>query len=146
MTMTVGFTDMTRQQFQAHLDERSVNTRDAALVARWFSESGVQRRVASGETARGRAEIRDAMARSFQAFPDWHLEVLDLFCTDNRMCVQCRLTGTNDGELLGMPPTHRRIEVELCMIFRTGPDGLVEEEVAYWDNATVLGQLGLLGS
>jgi len=51
--MTIQFTDMTREQFQAHLDERSVNTHDAASVATFFSDDAVQRRAATGETAKG---------------------------------------------------------------------------------------------
>lgn len=137
-------TDMTREQFQKHLDERSVNSHDAARVATFFAEDGVQRYVARGETARGRAAIRDAMQELFLAFPDFNLEVRDLFTADNRMCVQCTLTGTHEGELRGLLATHRRIEVEICLVFRIDRDGLVQEEVIYGDSMTMLSQLGLL--
>lgn len=137
------FTEMTREQFQAHLDQRSVNTHDAARVATFFSEDGVQRRVATGESARGRDAIRQAMEELFQAFPDFYVEVRDLFTTDNRTCVQCTLTGSHEGAFLGVPPTGRRVEVEACLVFRWGGDGLAEEEIMYLDSATLLRQLGL---
>lgn len=142
--LTMQFTDMTREQFQAHLDLRSVNSHNADGVASFFTEDGVQRRVATGATARGRDAIREAMAESFRIFPDAYVEVRDLFSTSDRMCVQCTLTGTQGGEFLGLQPTHHRVEVDMCLVFRFGHNGLVEEEVIYLDSATMLRQLGLL--
>jgi steroid delta-isomerase-like uncharacterized protein len=138
------FTEMTAADFQTHLDQRSVNTHDAASVASWFSEDGVQRQAATGVTARGRDAIREAMQAVFIAFPDVHLQVRDLFAVGDRMCIQCVLTGTHDGEFLGIPPTGRRVESELCLVFRFGADDLVDEEVVYSDAATLLRQLGVL--
>ena len=142
--LTTRFTDMTREQFQAHLDQRSVNTHDAARVATFFSEDGIQRRVATGETAKGRDAIGEAMEELFRALPDTHLEVRDLFSTDSRMCVQCTITGTHEGDFRGLPPSGRRVEYDICLVFRFGDDGLVDEEIIYWDGATMLRQLGVL--
>ncbi|HLG01339.1 MAG TPA: ester cyclase [Acidimicrobiia bacterium] len=138
------FIDMTAKQFQAHLDQRSVNTHDPAAVAQWFSDDAVQRAVATGETARGREAIQERMAKFFQALPDVYLEVRDLFAAGDRMCVQVTMTGTHEGDLAGLPPTGRRIEAEWCLVFRFGDDGLVEEELLYSDLATILSQLGAL--
>ena len=138
------FTEMTCEQFQAHLDQRSVNSHDAARVATFFSDDGVQRLVATGATARGRDAIREAMQEWFRILPDLYVEVRDLFSADNRMCVQCTLTGTHEGEFLGLPPTGRRVEFDTCLVFRIGDGGLVDEEVIYSDFATMLRQLGAL--
>ena len=140
----MSFTEMTADDFQAHLDQRSVNTHIAANVASWFSENGVQRQVASGTEARGRDAIREAMQELFNGFPDVHLQVRDLFSAKDRICIQAVLTGTHKGEYLGIPPTGRRIENELCLVFRCAADGLVDEEVVYHDAATMLRQLGVL--
>lgn len=138
------FTEMTAEQFQAHLDQRSVNTHDAAAVSGWFAEDAVQRRVATGQTARGREAIRAAMQQLFAGFPDLYLEVRDLFSAGNRTCVQCVLRGTHEGDWAGIARTGRPIEVELCLVFRFGDHGLVDEELVYMDAATMLSQLGLL--
>jgi predicted ester cyclase len=60
------------------------------------------------------------------------------------MCVQCVLTGTHEGEFLGIAPTGRRVELDLCLVFRFGGDGLVDEEVIYSDGGAMLQQLGVL--
>ena len=142
--LTMQFTEMTADQFQAHLDERSVNTHDAVRVSTWFSDDAVQRLVGFDATARGRDAIRDAMETFFCAFPDAYLEVRDLFASGYRMCVQCTCTGTHEGEYAGIPPTGRRIELDMCLVFRLGDDGLVDEEVVYTDSGTMFRQLGLL--
>lgn len=144
--LTMRFTEMTAEQFQAHLDQRSVNTHDAARVASWFAADGVQRMVATGETACGRAAVEANMARLFEIFPDVRIQVRDLFTGGDRTCVQCTLTGTHRGAGLGFPATGRRIEYDLCLVFRWDEDGLVEEEVVYADSVTLLTQLGVLPS
>ena len=143
--LTMRFTEMTAEQFQAHLDQRSVNTHDAARVASWFAEDGVQRMVATGEIVRGRAAVEANMARAFEIFPDFRVEVRDLFASGDRMCVQCTVSGTHEGEGLGFPATGRRVEYDMCLVFRVGEDGLGEEEVIYADSVTMLTQLGVLG-
>jgi steroid delta-isomerase-like uncharacterized protein len=143
-TMLPPFTEMTAEQFQAHLDQRSVNTHDAAAVSGWFADDAVQRRVATGQTARGREAIRTAMQELFTAFPDLYLDVRDLFSAGNRMCVQCMFSGTHEGDWAGIAPTRRRVEVELCLVFRFGDHGLVDEELIFMDAATMLQQLGQL--
>ena len=71
--MTIQFTDMTREQFQAHLDERSVNTHDAASVATFFSDDGATTR-GDGGTAKGREAIREALEEMFRVFPDFYID------------------------------------------------------------------------
>ena len=46
--------------------------------------------------------------------------------------------------LPGIPPTHRRVEVPLVAIVHFRGDKLAHEHI-YWDQASVLKQIGLLG-
>jgi carboxymethylenebutenolidase len=46
--------------------------------------------------------------------------------------------------LPGVAPTHRRVEVALAAIVRFR-DGKLAHEHIYWDQASVLKQIGLLG-
>lgn len=142
----IPFTEMTTEQWQAHFDERSLNTHDPDAVAAHFSESAVQRRVATGQEIHGRDAVRQAAADLFAAFPDVHVEVRDVFAAGNRICTELTFRGTHEGELRGIPPTHRRMEVENCILFDIGADGLVKTETIYDDATTVLRQLGVLPS
>lgn len=138
-------TGMTAEQFQRHLDTRSVNTHDPDAVAGSFAEDGVQRLVSMGQEARGRDAIRDNMAALFLGFPDVSIEVRDAFSEDDRMCVQCTMRGTHTGDYAGIPTTGRRVEVDMCLVFTFDPSGLAKEEVVNSDAATMFRQLGLTG-
>ena len=48
-----------------------------------------------------------------------------------------------DWMLPGIPPTHKRVEVAFVVIVQFEGDKLAHEHI-YWDQATVLAQLGLL--
>jgi carboxymethylenebutenolidase len=50
-----------------------------------------------------------------------------------------------DWMLPGVPPTGRRVEVPLVVVVQLGGEEIVYERI-YWDQASVLVQLGLLDS
>lgn len=133
----------TRAELQAHFDARSLNTHDPDAVAAHFAEAAVQRRISTGTVVHGRDAIRAVAADLFSGFPDLHVEVRDMFASGKRMCAELTLRGTFEGEWQGIPPTHRRMEIDNCFLFRFGADGLVEEETIYGDAATLMRQLGL---
>lgn len=45
---------------------------------------------------------------------------------------------------MGIPPTHRSVELLTCSIFTLGADGFLGEETVYFDAATLLRQLCVL--
>jgi steroid delta-isomerase-like uncharacterized protein len=140
--LNMPFNEMNAEQFQAHFDHRSVNTHDAQAVAQWFAPDGIQRRPTA--VAQGRDAVREGAAAIFEAFPDFHVRVRDLFTAGDRTCVECTYTGTHKGDFAGIPATGRTIELDGCFVFRWNEDGLVQEENIYFDNATILMQLGAL--
>jgi len=44
----------------------------------------------------------------------------------------------------GEPPAGKRLEFKAVWIARISPDGLIEEDRTYLDNASIMRQLGLL--
>ena len=82
----------------------------------------------------------------FAAFPDAQRTVEDQVTDDNQTVVtRWTTTGTHLGEFMGIAPTGKRVECPLVVIvhFR---DGKLSNEHIYWDQATVLVQIGLLDS
>ena len=51
-------------------------------------------------------------------------------------------TGTHSGPFLGMEATGHRIRVEGATFSRFDADGLVVEDVNFWDVGALLAQLG----
>ena len=42
-----------------------------------------------------------------------------------------------------MPPTGRRVDIRMAFILRVRPDGQIEEDQTYFDEADFMKQLGL---
>jgi carboxymethylenebutenolidase len=66
---------------------------------------------------------------------------------DSQLADEMHLTFTHskrmDWFLPGIPPTHKKIELDLIVVVEFRGDKLACERI-YWDHATVLRQVGLL--
>ena len=89
----------------------------------------------------GAEAVHDLLAGLFAPFPDWHAEPGSLHHAEDAVFMEVRMTGTQQGEFAGIPPSGRRMDVRLACLFEFEGDRLTCEKV-YFDNATVLQQLG----
>jgi len=100
---------------------------------------------------RGWNEVRDYYARHFigRTPRDIRLEPLSRTADKERVVDEIVVSFTHDVEmpwiLPGIAPTGRRVEIPIVAViaFR---DGKVASEHIYWDQASVLAQVGLLPS
>ena len=77
------------------------------------------------------------------AFPDFHMEIVDLIAEGDTVVGHFRCSGTHRGEWLGVPATGRRFEnVDEIYIFRVR-DGKLVSATGVEDNLTRLRQLGI---
>jgi steroid delta-isomerase-like uncharacterized protein len=61
------------------------------------------------------------------AFPDQRVDPEDVLVSGDKVVSRGTITGTHQGELMGMPATGKRIDVQLIDIIRFGDDGLAHE-------------------
>jgi steroid delta-isomerase-like uncharacterized protein len=121
------------------------NNHDAPGFAAQYSENGVLRVIATGDVLHGREQLRAAAEAYLCAFPDFQLERRSTYNCGEAVCViESTLRATHKGEFMGIPATHRSVELLTCSIFTLGPDRLLGEESVYFDAATLLRQLGVL--
>lgn len=82
---------------------------------------------------------------SMQSFPDRKMEILDIFGEGDRVCVRCRITGTNAGGLpaIGIPANNRSIDTQWISIY-TLKGGKIVGHSAIIDYVTMLVQLGVM--
>jgi steroid delta-isomerase-like uncharacterized protein len=118
------------------------NAHDADAVAAIFALDAVVRDVGSPDPLRGRDAIRARAAELFVAFPDFHLRQLDLIVGEDANADRWEATGTHRGDFMGMEPTGHAIRVEGATFSRFDADGLVVEDVNFWDVGALLAQLG----
>jgi steroid delta-isomerase-like uncharacterized protein len=120
------------------------NDHDPDGVAACYAEDAEVNDVGLPEPQRGRQAIRDAVAGYITAFPDLHLEVGEPMASGNQVAQEWTATGTNDGELMGMPATGKHTTTYGCGVNEIGEDGLFRRGANYWNTAALMQQLGLM--
>lgn len=100
------------------------------------------------ETFHGPEAYKQQIRRYHTAFPDFHVEITDLFSDDEHVVAQYEVTGTNDGPLEGgpmpVPATGEHVEVDGIVVVHFDDDTPVAEYNRS-DSLSMLEQLGLLG-
>jgi predicted ester cyclase len=76
------------------------------------------------------------------AFPGYQLSEEDLIVEGDKAAVRSIMTGTHQGELMGIPPTGKQVSVPVMLIYRVSGGKIVE----FWMNADTLGLLQQLGA
>lgn len=84
------------------------------------------------------------MREIWQAKPDLRVEVLDMIVDDPYVATRLRFSGTQHGELLGIPPTHRRVDIEEMVLAHFDDSGRLVEFHQEADFVGMLGQLGVV--
>jgi steroid delta-isomerase-like uncharacterized protein len=98
--------------------------------------------IATGETYDGEAQVRDYFTQSRTAFPDQRNELIALHHAADAVIVEFDLLGTHLGPLRALPPTGRAFRCRMTSFFIFEGEELICER-AYFDQATILQQLGL---
>lgn len=78
----------------------------------------------------------------FQAFPDVHYDIKEIFADGNKVVVRWVFTGTHEDDFQGIPATGKRIEVSAIEIVQV-QNGRIMEERAETDGTSWNKQLGL---
>jgi steroid delta-isomerase-like uncharacterized protein len=78
------------------------------------------------------------------AFPDLHMDVAEILASGDKAVARVRVTGTHNGEFMGMPASGRSVDVQLIDIMRFDGAGLVCEHWGVVDMLSLLQQLGAI--
>ena len=99
--------------------------------------------------ARGREKVRDFYANHFvsQIPPDTEITPVSRTIGESRVVDELIVRFTHsirlDWLLPGIPPTGKRVEIPLAAVIQFEGDKIAHEHL-YWDQASVLVQIGLL--
>ena len=100
------------------------------------------------EETPGLAPTKDGVKEFFRmylaAFPDLRMDPVDVLPSGDKVVARVKATGTNTGELMGMPATGESVDVQLIDIMRFGDDGLVHEHWGVFDAMAMMQQLGVI--
>lgn len=118
------------------LNEGNITLVDELFTSEYISHYGNgEKEVVSIES--NKKDIADRLIR----FPDAKDTIEHLIFQDNKIVIQWKFTGTDYGTKSDDPPSGVKLQVEGVLIFRI-VDGKIAESWNYYDNESVLKQLG----
>jgi steroid delta-isomerase-like uncharacterized protein len=121
------------------LHERLFATGELDTIDEFFAEGFVSRNNPPG-FPEGVAGVKRFFGLFRDAFPDVQVKIDELVAEDDRVAVATTISGTHDGELLGVPPTGRKVSVTGMDIVRVA-DGKIVEHRGLTDMVGLMRQL-----
>lgn len=95
-------------------------------------------------TMHGRDKFRTWVEAWAKTFPDGRIESSEYIDAGNIVVARFTCVGTNDGPLGDMKPTGRKMSLAFCEICYFDSDGRVATGTCYYDQYTMMTQLGLI--
>lgn len=93
--------------------------------------------------ATGADLAKELFARLMRAYPDLHITIEDLIAEGDKVVSRNTVTGTHQGEYMGIPPTGNSVTYNEVIITRFA-DGRIVETWAVVDVLAQMRQLGVI--
>lgn len=120
------------------------NTHDPELISQTLDEivdPDVVIRTPLPVEATGAAALKEVFARLHQVFPDLQVTVEDMIAEGDRVAGRNSVSGTHQGEYLGVPPSGTSVVYDEILVFRFDRGRIAET----WGVVDVFSQLKQLG-
>ena len=95
------------------------------------------------QVLQGPEALRDLFTAYRTAFPDLHIEIEELVGAGNKTVISFTLSGTHEGDLMGIAATGRQVKVS-GMTLSHFENGKIVEEWELLDQLTLFQQLGIV--
>lgn len=129
------------KQLARRIPEDVFGEGDFDLLNELYAEDAVDHNAFGDQ--RGRPAIRESYEAFLVAFPDVSQTVEDVVVEGNTVAIFITSQGTHEGELWGIKPTGKEIEVQQMAFLRID-GGMIAERWFLSDNLSLLHQLGIL--
>jgi hypothetical protein len=136
MTLPKEATATTKSNLLAYFETHDVN---------YVAEDGVFKNLSTGETYKGRAEIGAMLHYMYHVAFDAKAEFTSYIIMENKAQVEGFFKGKHIGEINGIKPTNKEVNVPLCVTYDL-KDGLIKEARIYMLVDVLLQQLGITGA
>jgi len=119
-----------------------------ALVRRLFEALNKGKAAAMAAIDRSidmRGDLKDFKQKEsewYDAFPDMHITIDDMVAEGDKVAARVTMTGTHKGEIMGIPPTNKKVTISLITISRIAGGKIVEDHGEY-NALDLMRQLGL---
>jgi steroid delta-isomerase-like uncharacterized protein len=119
------------------------NQRKLAVADEIFAANYAHHDPASPDFGKGPEAIKQAVALYDNAFPDLQFTIEHMMEVDQFVTTRFSSRGTHKGDLRGIPPNSRSIQVEGIVIHRISR-GQIAEGWVVWDALGMMQQLGVI--
>lgn len=95
----------------------------------------------AGQEIRGAEGLKQLLGMYFNAFPDVQVQVEDVLADGDKVMSRVIGRGTHEGEIMGIPPTGKKIEMTVLCINRFVGDRVAED----WELVDLFAMMQQLG-
>lgn len=121
--------------------DQAFNNGNLEAADKYVAEDFVRHDPAAADVV-GRDEYKKFVEMNRTAFPDYHESIESIITQDDTVMYRWRLHGTQKGEIMGVEPTGKEVDVTGMVEMRI-EDGQITE---MWGNFDALGMLEQLGA
>ena len=121
---------------------QAFNSRDFDAVVSKMAEGFTYRDQAQNVTFTGRDGFREFMQGWVDAFSDARVTDPTYLDAGDTVIAQFKGRGVNDGPLGALPETGRKMDLPFCELMRFDESGQIVSGGAYYDQLTMMTQLG----
>jgi len=111
---------------------------------RYIAEDAVYRNLSTGEVYTGREEITGMLHFMYHVAFDAKAETVNYVVAEDKAVVEAYFKGRHIGEIAGLKPTDKEIDVPLCVSYDL-KDGLIKQARIYLLGEVLMNQLGVTG-
>jgi carboxymethylenebutenolidase len=148
----IGGAIMTRSELEKLWEDHlagEFSTKDVEATLATMVEDAFVDHIPVHSGGRGKEALRAFYRDNF--IPSWPDDLvqtpINRVVGDGQLVDEIRTTFTHDRPmewfLPGVPPTHRTVDIDIIVVVQFRGDKIASERI-YWDQATVLRQVGLL--
>ena len=128
--------------------QEAYDNHDMAALAQLLAEDATEIRPGEPEPLQGREAIARNQAAGLRAMLDFRVEFTLILISGNYIVFEGVSQGTFTGPLASpegdIPPTGKSMKNRFAFIVKVNADGLIEEDRTYFDNLSLMQQLGLI--
>jgi predicted ester cyclase len=126
-----------RRLFQEVFNEKRLDRADEFVAPGYIDHGAVPGQAPGLEGAK-----QQRWAMYFAAIPDMHATIDDMVAEGDKVTVRYTVRGTHQGQLLNIPPTGKRFQMEAISIYRLADWKIVEQ----WEKSDTLELMRQLGA